>query len=429
VIAYTPPPVYPSPSSIVNASAPNGGDAPQGDHDEANTTSQRTAKPQDKGRTVGDDRDDLTTHAETVDARERELEQRIEELEAKLEDQQRLEEKIDELTSMLARVEHADREPSLFREWSYEDLEAYTASRPSTGASTARKYRGKLERLEDHDEHPVSLHPPDQDAWRRHIVFRKNAGQGGTLNIQRAALLVLFEWLEEETGVALRWATLEHTFSAERDPITLPPEDLVPEFWQHTYFPRDRTKTKLAQYLMRFCFLAGPRPPSEPAVLPTDGVKLDTRELQIHQPKKGGRINYRPQQPAHLMTASNAKSLRLWIEDWRPRLEPNTDALFPDFRGEPWPSQAANDPYNRLGCWLRERGTDVWEGFHPYCARHWYATTMMRQCRDVHLVADELGDTVQVVDDRYVDRARARDAIDADWTAPPLGYQGGHDGR
>jgi integrase len=326
---------------------------------------------------------------------------------------------------MLDRVEAREEDPAFFREWTLDEFETYVASRPSSSANTARMYRADLRRLEEHDEAPVPLHPPDEDAWRRHIVWRKQRDQLSAVNRYRASLVALVEFLEVRTDHAIRWPSLASSYPTSVEPFRLPPDDVVPEFWQHTYFPKDKVRTKLVQYVFRFGFLSGVRPPSEIAVLRLPDLDLEDREVWISQPKKDGEKNHRPGQPVHLMTAGNAKSLRRWIEDWRPRLEPETDHVFPHFDGGAWPNPGVDDPFNALGSWLRTHGRKVWDEFTPYTMRHWFATTLMRQSRDVHLVADELGDTVQTVDGTYVDRARARSTSSSSWTPPPLGFQEG----
>lgn len=381
---------------------------------------------------MGDKRDDVDQRAATEDAnpegktaaelaRENQrLRERLNELENNLGP------KIDALNNRLDRVDRADGPAhGDLSDWTRDDFLTIAAARPGSSATTAREYADDLRRLEGHNERPVNLHPPDQDAWKRHIIWRKEQGNTATLNRQRAALRTLFDFFRETHGGAPDWPTLERTFEDSPDPIRLPGDDIVRSLWEREWFPKDRVKTKLMQYMLRFLFLSGVRPPSELIALRVDDIDLETRELRVPQPKKGGEVNPRPRQPEHLISATNRKSLRVWIETWRPRLEPETDALFPDWNGEEWLSPDSRDPRGRLRNWLRHHGKKVWEPFKPYHGRHWFATTMMAQGRRVHTVADELGDKVATVDDRYIDRARAREPGTADWTVPPLGYQPG----
>ncbi len=386
---------------------------------------------------MGDNRGDVAerpfAHAngasETAQIKTDELEQLREdnrELREKLEEQRQLNDKLDTLLEKLDRVEHSGTDPVL-REWTHESFQTYYASRPSSGASTAQQYAEALQRMADHDEAPVQLRPPCEDDWRTHVAWRKAQGQSAhTLNLYWCSLKALLEFLSQKTGEPIRWTSLERSFPTDPVRPRLPPDKLVPEFWHHDYFPGRPVKTKLAQYLFRFGFLTGVRPPSELAVLDVQDIDLEARTIRVEQPKKGGAENIREDEPKHLLTAPTEKSLRNWLTHWRPKLDPETDALFPRWDGTSWVNPDASDPYDRLRGFLKRAGTKVWPGYFPYVMRHWYATQLMVQTNlNAYAVADRLGDTTATIEKHYVNPAKARAGAKSGWQIPRLRNRGG----
>lgn len=313
--------------------------------------------------------------------------------------------------------------PSILTEWTKDELQTFGTHRPKTGANTVKKYWDQLERMH---RWGVSLWPPDPDEYRAFMAHKKDEGlSGSTLNLYYYAYELLQEFLDAKTGPD-EWGPVDLAgpYTHERGPIELPGNDLVQEFWTYDYFPGDPLKTRYAQYLFRFAFLTGVRPPSELAVLTWEKVNLGTRTIKVVQPKKGFKVNLRHNQPEHVLTARNTKSLKLYKETLWPELDPKTNHVFPrPWNGNSWVDPHKDNPFKNLGAWMKRHGEKVWDDFWPYATRHWFATELQRQTSDIHLVARELGDTVSTVDETYVNRETLRSDYTRTWRVPPLGEQ------
>lgn len=328
--------------------------------------------------------------------------------------------KLDRIEKSLGRTTKRDP-PEIVRAWDRDQFVTFVVSRPTSGQSTAIKYANALERMEAWG---VSLRPPSKDDYRAFLAHKSGEGRSNsTLNLYRSAMLALLEFLDEKSGDAWQPFSLDGAYPIDRKPVELPPNDRVPEFWRYDYFPDDPLKTTVTQYLFRALFLTGIRPPSEPAVLTWDDVNFETRTIQVRQPKKDGKVNVRPRQPTHLMTAGNAKSLKLYKEHWWPKLDPETNHVFVKWDGTPWPQWDRERPFDQLRGFLRRHGPKVWDGYWPYCSRHWFATELQRQTGNAHLVARELGDSLSTVDETYIDRQTLRADDERSWPVPPLGPQ------
>lgn len=358
------------------------------------------------------------TELQEVREEKRELRRKLEKLREELRPQlDRMEQHLQDLQSG-----GTQELPSILTEWTKEELLIFGASRPNTSANTVNKYWDQLERMH---RWGVSLWPPNPDEYRAFMAHKKEQGlSGSTLNVYKYAYELLQEFLDAKTGP--EWSPVDFggAYTHERGPIELPPNDLVPEFWAYDYFPRDPVKTRYAQYLFRFALFTGVRVPSELAVLTWDKVNFETRTIKVVQPKKGFKVNLRCNQPEHVLTARNAKSLKLYKETLWPKLDPKTDHVFPrPWNGNSWVDPHKDNPFKNLGAWMKRHGTKVWPGFWPYATRHWFATELQRQTGNIHHVARELGDTVATADETYIDRETLRSDYARTWDVPPLGQQ------
>lgn len=394
--------------------------------------SETTHEAPTKGSEVPRDEDDLdervlaiaqgqTADPELEDLPREQLVDRIEELEDRLDRACNLEAKIDKLSNQLGAAEGSPSDPYL-EKWTRDEFGAYLASR-DLAVSTVAYYRGRVRIMEEHDHAPVDLHPPEEETWLEHIRWRKRQGQAGsTLNGYQIALKKLLRFLSDRTDQTFNWSSLDSCYKVQPSSWRLPPDDLVPEFWHHEYFPGDELKTRQLQYMMRYLFLVGPRAPSEIAEIRLEHVdRIDEGYLEFPQRKKAGKLNERPDEPAHVLTSRTEKSLKNWLDVWRPKLDADTDQVFPRWDGDPWELKEVDDPYPNLRKWLSRNGSEVWSDFSPRTGRRWYATHLLVQTgMNIYAVADRIDDEVKTVEDHYVDKAKARTGHKADWQIPRL---------
>lgn len=155
----------------------------------------------------------------------------------------------------------------------------------------------------------------------------------------------------------------------------LPYPEKVHEFFSYIYGSSKRSyETKIYQYLFFFGFLLGVRPPSEIVELKTSDVFLEDNGrsyLIVTEPKK-----YKSKRVVvpekRIMIGHSCKSLKNYIDVWRPRVENqhSGDALFLRPDGRPF-----------TGIYLRRQlskhGKKVWPYFKPYDMRHWCAVARL----------------------------------------------------
>jgi integrase len=260
--------------------------------------------------------------------------------------------------------------------------------------------------LESHPEAPVQLRPPHESSWLDHVAYRmeEEEATGAALNQSRKALKSLLRAL----GLPM-WASLEKSFQEVSPHWNLPPDDLVPQFWERATYvdePSDELANETIRHMMHWGFHGGNRPPSELAALNVPDVRFADRAVVVTEVKKGGRRRELVDIEPFVIDAPNGKSLRHYIEHVRPKLakrsKEETNAFFLDPKGERWHP-------NELGWALSKAGKAIWPEFIPYTMRRWCATTRLIDSGfNVYYAADWLGDTVATVEKHYVAKAEAR---------------------
>lgn len=305
-------------------------------------------------------------------------------------------------------VEIPSQNPQLL-DWTYEEFERHmvsvqklravtTQGRPSTAKNRVRYVRF----LEDHDIVPVDMRPPDEETWIEHVHYRREeeGATGSALNQYRKALKSLLKFL----GVD-EWDSLREPFDELEPHWTLPPEEIVPRFWLEELH-EDPYLAATYGHIFHFGFNTGVRPPSEIVALDVDDVDFDARRVTITEVKKGGKKRDLDNVEGFVLDGSNAKSLKNYLENWRPKVDDgSSNAFFLNTEGERFNVRA-------LGHSLSELGKEIWPQFQPYTMRRWFATTFLVDSGfNVYVTAERIGDTVSTVESRYLDKAKVREEL------------------
>lgn len=296
--------------------------------------------------------------------------------------------------------------------WEYDEFKrhmiAVQALRPTKidgRDSTVNCRLRYLRFLENHPVAPVQLRPPNEQSWLDHVAYRieEEGASGAALNAYRKALKSLTRFL------GLRWDTLETPYEQLEGHWKLPPDDLIPHFWESTVHPWEPTNAALTatvQHIFHADFHLGVRPPSELAALNLSDVDFRERSIVVTEVKKGGKKRDLTDIEPFVITAQNGKSLLHYVEHVRPLLaKPGETAFFVNQNGERWHP-------NELGWVLSQAGKAIWPDFTPYTMRRWCATTRLIDSGfNVYYVAEWLGDRVATIERHYLAKAKAKAAL------------------
>lgn len=274
--------------------------------------------------------------------------------------------------------------------------------------STALCRQRYIRFMEEHPVVPVQLRPPSEESWLEHVAYRiqEEEKAGSALNQQRKALKSLLRFLGQS------WPSLDKGFDEVRPHWTLPPDDLVPRFWEDTHYAGEPYLNATIQHVFHFGFWAGVRPPSELCALNLGDVDFDARSVIVTEIKKGGRRRDLSDIEPFVVSAMNGKTLKHYVDHVRPQVATRkSEALFLNEKGERFHP-------NDLGVRLSECGKRIWPPFTPYTMRRWCATTRLIDTKfNVYFVAEWLGDTVATVEKHYIEKARARGAMHGQYHA------------
>lgn len=305
-------------------------------------------------------------------------------------------------------LEMANHDPKL-TDWTYEEFLRHMVTvqklraRTSQGRdSTARQRVRYITFLEEHDVVPVQLRPPDEESWLDHVQYRmdEEGKSGTTLNQYRKAVKSLLKFL----GIN-PWQSLDTAFDETPPHWTLPGDETVRRFWIERLHEDDYLNA-VYTHLFHYGFNMGVRPPSELVSLNVDDVDFRGRTVHVRQVKKGGKVLPRDDVPAFVLDAPNAKSLRNYLDNWRPRVDKSkSDAFFLNTQGRRFNVCC-------LGSDLSEIGKRIWPRFSPYTMRRWFATKfLIANDFNLYATAHQLGDTAPTVERHYLDKAKARAAM------------------
>lgn len=281
----------------------------------------------------------------------------------------------------------------------FDAVETWWEKRWRRNPSTWRRYERLLVDMANDPLYPVDVFNPEPDQVVAYLDNKEdmyaqlrddedpNYGAHAIINRWKAlsALMRSYGRLDElKNG----WNYVPPT-EPDSKPKPIPSPQLVYKFMHHDY-SKDHYEKRLYQYLFTFGFFIGPRPSSELSIMKTTDIDFETGILSFYQPK----VNcWRTEVPLEeeLISFSNRKSLRNWVDKWRPKVENQYSGnyLFLQPNGRPF-----TEAY--LAKKLREMGTQVWgpsvdesnltkkkqisgvtRGFYPYCMRHWCATARL----------------------------------------------------
>ena len=179
---------------------------------------------------------------------------------------------------------------------------------------------------------------------------------------------------------------------------TVPFPDQVNRFL-HIEYSKDDYENALIQYLLTHNFVIGWRIPSEPAILKTSDIKIDSQNrgyMIITEPKK--KESTRLITPSEIMTNKRQKSFKNWIEIWRPKVENqySKDYVYLDPNGKPFNKNSLRMFLNRKAAPLIKK---IFPEYHNYIARDFAAigrlirTKIQSNSYDVFEVKEWLGHT------------------------------------
>lgn len=305
-------------------------------------------------------------------------------------------------------LEMANQDPEL-TDWTYKaflrhmvTVQKLRAKTSQGRDSTARQRVRYIKFLEEHDVVPVQLRPPDEESWLDHVQYRmeEEGKSGTTLNQYRKAVKSLLKFL----GVS-PWQSLDTAFEETPPHWTLPDDQTVRRFWMDRLHEDDYLNA-VYTHLFHYGFNMGVRPPSELVSLNVPDVDFAARHIDVREVKKGGKILPRDDVPAFVLDAPNAKSLKNYLDHWRPLVDTGkSDAFFLNTQGNRF-------NVNCLGADLSELGKTIWPKFSPYTMRRWFATRfLIANDFNLYATARALGDTAPTVERHYLDKARTRAAM------------------
>lgn len=320
-------------------------------------------------------------------------------------------------------VDELGTENPKLTEWTYEGFRQHMLGTQDLAESTTRERVKYIRYLENHESAPVELRPPVEDSWLEHVTYRRRYEDvtGAALNHYRKSLKSLLKFLDVDV-----WGCLDSRYKESSKAWTLPPDDLAARYWTDVDHLRNHTRSRYLAYtyayIFHFGFHTGVRPPSEIVNLDVGDLDLGNRRIIVSEEKKNNR-RVLEDVPAYVMTAGNAKSLRLYLEHWRPKVDRGvSDAVFLNSKGERFNKTA-------LGQQLSKIGKTLWPDFKPYTMRRWFATQLLIATDfNVYVVAQKLGDKVSTVEEHYLERAKARSRMGDEHHLPRLMGGGSHDG-
>jgi len=203
----------------------------------------------------------------------------------------------------------------------------------------------------------------------------------------------------------------------------LPLPQTVSKFFTYEY-ERDEYKRTFLQYVFCHSFLIGWRTPSEIVNMKVTDIHLDAQIPYIIITETKKRSSTRPlfNLESALLTSPVHKSLKNWLDHWRPKVENqySGDALYL------WPSGKPLT-VRTLGHVLSTQGKRLWEDFRSYDMRHWCAVARLIKTKvetktfDVFHVQKWLGHETSATTNTYISQAISYyNILPVDWISLAL---------
>lgn len=281
----------------------------------------------------------------------------------------------------------------------FEDIALHAELRQRLKSTTIEKALRYVRFMQRHTI-PVDLNNLDYTQFIRHMDYRERVEEATPCALKH-------EW--KAMKIILKAYNIDNwSYRPPPEPKPamriLPFPETVHKFFMYKY-SKDLYETRLYQYLFFFGFLIGVRPPSEIIELKVSDVYFEDfgrSYLIVTEPKK-----YKSQRVVvpekSIMTSRTHKSLKNYIDHWRPKVEnqQSGDALFLRPDGRPF-----SDTYLRNK--MSKYGKQIWPYFHPYDMRHWCAVARLIKNKveskyfDVYQVKNWLGHEKMNTTEEYI---------------------------
>jgi len=260
-------------------------------------------------------------------------------------------------------------------------------------------------RMSKHPVYPINFNNPRYEQFIAYMDYRERIeGSSGyaLMNDLRAMQMFLRAYDIDQRTWFYKLPTMPRHKKRK-----VPFPEIVYKMCNYKY-SKDPYENALYQYLMFHNFFIGWRVPSEPCSMSIKDIDIDNKgrgSIIITETKK--RHSKRIIIPErYILSAPTYKSLKNWIEKWRPIAanQYSGDALYIQPNGKPF-------TVRYLGKKLRENGKKVWPHYQPYVSRHWCAIALLIRTRlesktwDTRRVQKYLGHEKPSTTDTYIEFA------------------------
>jgi len=267
-----------------------------------------------------------------------------------------------------------------WKTWTWAELRRYAIVIKGLSKETWEKRRRYLKHLEE--KYDFNLHSNPDEIYEKFMKYieqkRMESGQSeNAIRFAKNAIQLLFEFLNVKHNYI--WPRSRR----QQPEITIPPDSVIHRLI-HGYHVRDPVLNKEFQYMFHMASIIGPRVPLEIAIMKVRDIDFEEGTIKIWQPKvRKWRIVYPPK---FLLDSPVDKSLKNWIDIWRPKLETSksADYLWLNQDGLPWNVRA-------LGMRITRIGKKYWHPFHGYLLRHYAATRYLIESYNKFGVFDVMG--------------------------------------
>ncbi|PSG97617.1 hypothetical protein BRD56_04550 [Thermoplasmatales archaeon SW_10_69_26] len=267
-------------------------------------------------------------------------------------------------------------------DWEVWEARQYLRNERNLKPGTTRKYLAHWEFMANYEPQPVEFRSTAWElvtSYRLYFQYRRDhddtTGRGGLVNDDKAIkAFAAFMGLPENI-----WPSVpKGGGSGSMNDVPSPEQvhELLCEI-QYAPQPNRNPEHHFVKYALAFAYGIGLRCPDELYTLRVDDFDPESQTLEFIQRKKSGRPNLVYVEPDWLATSRRHASLTNWIDTWRPKLDPKTDAMFPNPEtGEEFASKKT------LGQAIKRRVKPHAEWFDLRHCRHWCATARLIQTHD-----------------------------------------------
>ena len=252
------------------------------------------------------------------------------------------------------------------------DVELHMDMRQRIGPSTRKNYVNYARFMETH-KIPIDFRNPTFANFIRHMDYREQVEHAGSyaLAMEWQTMQKFLTAYNIPFGIGTEWH-YKPPYRQPSKPRKMPTPETVFAMTHHKYC-KDEYKNALLQYTLLHSFLIGWRNPSELCSMRLSNVNLDDGTITIIQKKKHNKPHTIAPDKA-IMTMNTRKSLKNWIDKWRPTVanQYSGDYLYVRENGKP-----LNESQYRM--FLQRWVVPIFPDFHPYITRHWCAIAKLIQ--------------------------------------------------